>query len=160
MIGLAPVTAPALHPNSPLHPLATHSKRVCTTNNNTAHAKETINWRSFQLCGLLSLTGNYEFLAKDSVITDLKQSIWGKVCFKKRKSWNYIVEPPGKQLGDWGSRDTRHSEHPLWHGWRPSGDPSKTVLHTLHILTVLHTFLIFSKSVRLLPYFVVKIILY
>ena len=28
MIGLAPVTAPALHPNSPLHPLATHSKRV------------------------------------------------------------------------------------------------------------------------------------
>jgi len=58
MVGLAPVTAPNLHRNSPLHPLATHSQR---------------------LCGLLSYTGNYEFLAKGSVITDLKQSIWGKV---------------------------------------------------------------------------------
>ena len=30
MVGLAPVTAPALHRNSPLHPLATHSQRVQT----------------------------------------------------------------------------------------------------------------------------------
>ena len=28
MVGLAPVTAAALHPASPLHPLATHSQRV------------------------------------------------------------------------------------------------------------------------------------
>ena len=28
MVGLAPVTAPNLHRNSPLHPLATHSQRV------------------------------------------------------------------------------------------------------------------------------------
>lgn len=58
MIGLAPVAAPVLHKNSVLHPLATNSQ-----------------W----LCGLLSMTGNYEFLAKRSVITELKPGIWGKV---------------------------------------------------------------------------------
>jgi len=58
MIGLAPVTAAALHPASPLNPLATFSQG---------------------LCGMLSFTGNYEFLAKDSLITDLKQNLLGKV---------------------------------------------------------------------------------
>ena len=28
---------------------------------------------------MLSFTGNYEFLAKDSLITDLKQNLLGKV---------------------------------------------------------------------------------
>merc|ERR1712079_437756 len=56
MIGLAPVTAAALHPASPLNPLATFSQG---------------------LCGMLSFTGNYEFLAKDSLITDLKQNLLG-----------------------------------------------------------------------------------
>jgi len=58
MIGFAPVTAAALHPASPLNPLATFSQG---------------------LCGMLSFTGNYEFLAKDSLITDLKQNLLGKV---------------------------------------------------------------------------------
>jgi len=66
MVGLAPITAPALHRNSPLHPLATNSQ-----------------W----LCGLLSVTGNYEFLAKDSVLRDLKQGVLGKVSNLVTGGW-------------------------------------------------------------------------
>ena len=33
---------------------------------------------------MLSFTGNFEFLAKDSLITDLKQNLLGKVGKKKR----------------------------------------------------------------------------
>ena len=73
MVGLAPITAPALHQNSILHPLATNSQWV-------NHRKYGLKVKfSLQLCRLLSLTGNYEFLAKGSVIQDLKQGIFGKV---------------------------------------------------------------------------------
>ena len=37
MVGLAPVTAAALHPASPLHPLATHSQRVSSWQHNIIH---------------------------------------------------------------------------------------------------------------------------
>ena len=37
-----------------------------------------------QLCGMLSFTGNFEFLAKDSLITDLKQNLLGKVSQGKK----------------------------------------------------------------------------
>ena len=45
---------------------------------------------SVQLCGLLSATGNYEFLAKDSVLRDLKQGIFGKVGKRKSLLVNHI----------------------------------------------------------------------
>ena len=35
---------------------------------------------------MLSFTGNYEFLAKDSLITDLKQNLLGKVGAMKKIS--------------------------------------------------------------------------
>ena len=40
---------------------------------------------------MLSFTGNYEFLAKDSLITDLKQNLLGKVGAMKKISMAWII---------------------------------------------------------------------
>ena len=42
-----------------------------------------------QLCGMLSFTGNFEFLAKDSLITDLKQNLLGKVSQGKKGGFHF-----------------------------------------------------------------------
>ena len=63
--------------------LLSYTDTNTNTNTNTNYTDKMAQVEfSVQLCGLLSYTGNYEFLAKGSVITDLKQSIWGKVCLQ------------------------------------------------------------------------------
>ena len=53
-----------------------------------------------QLCGLLSVTGNYEFLAKDSVLRDLKQGVLGKVGRRKSLLVN-LIQVSNLVTGGW-----------------------------------------------------------
>ena len=60
---------------------------------------------SGQLCRLLSLTGNYEFLAKGSVIQDLKQGIFGKVSVEQFQLAKHIQV---SNLMTWGWLPTKN----------------------------------------------------
>ena len=41
---------------------------------------------------MLSFTGNFEFLAKDSLITDLKQNLLGKVGNRKKEGFSTFLQ--------------------------------------------------------------------
>jgi len=58
MVGLAPVAAATIHPLSPLTAMAPVAGQLTTG---------------------LDFLGQYEFLAKDSLVTDLKDKLWSKV---------------------------------------------------------------------------------
>ena len=111
MVGLAPVTAPALHRNSPLHPLATHSQRVST---NTDVTLSNIFWpavRTAQYYGQLWVSGK-RLCDHRPEAEHLGQG--GRLRAGQGDA--------GEQLGDRRRADSRHPEHPLWYGWSSSGN--------------------------------------
>ena len=72
---------------------------------------------------MLSFTGNFEFLAKDSLITDLKQNLLGKVGKKKD---GVAKINTGEQPSHWKS--SRCTEYPLLYRWMSPGQSGNLLI--------------------------------